>query len=89
VLVLVAVIVAVRNAAACEQVIIDYGYQYFWYRQCLCGSLRCKYPDKVNLGVSTKPIKPAKPKGTSELSEKDRPMRYNSVLDSDDEMDMI
>jgi hypothetical protein len=51
--------------------------------------LRCKYPDKVNLGVSTKPIKPAKPKGTSELSEKDRPMRYNSVLDSDDEMDMI
>jgi hypothetical protein len=79
VLVLVAVIVAVRNAAACEQVIIDYGYEYFWYRQCLCGLLRYKYPNKVTLGISTKLMKSAKPRGTSMLSEKDRAMRYDSI----------
>lgn len=80
---------AVRSIAAGEQVTIDYGEEYFWFRKCLCGLRKCRYPNEVNLRDSTKRAKSGDSEASSWLLEEDRTTRYDSVLDPDNETDMI
>lgn len=79
---------AIKYIAAGEQITIDYGTEYFQTRQCLCGSAKCKYPNVVN-PVAATASKPGRPRAKKACQlEKNRTIRYDSVLEMEAEMEI-
>lgn len=75
---------ATRRIAAGQEIVIDYGSDYFRDGQCLCGSVKCKY-SSMTVMEAPKRTKPRIKKSGKIV--KSRSIRHDSVLDEDGDIE--